>query len=40
METKKQNNKQALLQFKITLPVVSLSDEQMSQFSGGTVRLT
>lgn len=38
METKKQDEKQALPNF-ITLPVVPLSNNQMSQVTGGGVRI-
>lgn len=40
METKKPDKKQAQIQPKITLPVVSLSNCEMSQISGGGIRLT
>lgn len=39
MEIKKQNQKQAQKQPKITLPVISLSNDEMSQVSGGTVKV-
>lgn len=39
METKK-DKKQAQIQPKITLPVVSLNNDQMSQVTGGGVSLT
>lgn len=40
MATKKQSQKQAHIQPNIALPLVSLSNDEMSQVSGGTVKLT
>lgn len=39
METKKQNHKQAQIQPKINLAVVSLSNNEMSQVTGGGASL-